>query len=198
MIPAQRDTIFVTDLQKEKNRARAKKWYHDNREKIKARLAKWQRDNPEKVKASRLKRKEKILAGQRKCYYARREYYIAKSVAFLSTPKRRAWANQYHANLRKTNPHFRIYSNAIAALRHIVDGRLTGKLGSKWLSLLGCSPEEFRRHIESLFLPGMTWENHGATRGSWQIDHRRQGSTFDLTDPAQLAVFFHYTNTRPL
>jgi recombination endonuclease VII len=64
------------------NRERAKVWYANNKERAKKRIARWQKDNPEKVKASRLKRKESIRRGQRKCYKARRSYYIARSKAW--------------------------------------------------------------------------------------------------------------------
>jgi hypothetical protein len=47
--------------------------------------------------------------------------------------------------------------------------------------LLGYSYSEFRTHIESLFLDGMNWFNHG----EWHIDHIRPISSFDLdTDPS--------------
>ena len=44
------------------------------------------------------------------------------------------------------------------------------------LELLGCTWEEAKAHIESLFTEGMTWENHG-TYG-WHIDHIRPVSSF--------------------
>lgn len=60
--------------------------------------------------------------------------------------------------------------------------------------LLGCSYEELVAHLTSLFQEGMTWENYG----EWQVDHKRPLSSFDLTDPAQLAQAAHYTNLQPL
>lgn len=62
--------------------------------------------------------------------------------------------------------------------------------------LVGCTLDELRVHIESQFLPGMTWGNRGL-RG-WHIDHIRPCASFDLTDPAQRAQCFHYTNLQPL
>ena len=47
-------------------------------------------------------------------------------------------------------------------------GILSGaKCGRKTFDLLGYSPDEMRSHLESKFLPGMTWENYG----EWHIDH---------------------------
>ena len=42
------------------------------------------------------------------------------------------------------------------------------KKETKTESILGCTWEYAKKHIESRFLPGMTWENHGIL---WDIDH---------------------------
>ncbi|WP_217597848.1 hypothetical protein [Cohnella sp. GbtcB17] len=62
------------------------------------------------------------------------------------------------------------------------------------IELLGCSPEQARKHIENLFKFGMSWENYG----DWHIDHIRPCSSFDLTDPDQQKQCFHFTNLQPL
>lgn len=60
--------------------------------------------------------------------------------------------------------------------------------------LTGCSYEQLRLHLESLFLPNMTWDNYG----EWHIDHIRPCASFDLSDPRQQIECFHYTNLQPL
>jgi hypothetical protein len=62
------------------------------------------------------------------------------------------------------------------------------------MELLGCTRAEFLAHIEAQFQPGMTWEN----RSLWHIDHIRPCAGFDMLDPAQQRVCFHYTNLQPL
>jgi len=64
------------------------------------------------------------------------------------------------------------------------------------LKSLGCSIEHFRSHIESLFQPGMSWDNHGV-RG-WHIDHVAPLCSFDLTNPQEFAAANHYKNLHPL
>lgn len=60
--------------------------------------------------------------------------------------------------------------------------------------LLGCTLKFARQHIESLFLPGMTWKN----RKLWQIDHYIPCNAFDLTDARQQRLCNNWRNLRPL
>ncbi len=62
------------------------------------------------------------------------------------------------------------------------------------VDLIGCSPNDLVSHIQSQFLPGMTWEN----RFLWYIDHIRPCASFDIIDPEQQRQCFHYTNLQPL
>jgi hypothetical protein len=61
---------------------------------------------------------------------------------------------------------------------------------------LGCSIEELKRHLESQFKPGMSWNNYG--RDGWHIDHIIPLSKVDLSDREQLKKVCHYTNLQPL
>ncbi len=71
--------------------------------------------------------------------------------------------------------------------------------GTKHSSLseyLGCSIPELKTHLESKWQPGMSWDNY--TYRGWHIDHIRPLASFDLADPGQFKVAFHYTNLQPL
>jgi hypothetical protein len=100
----------------------------------------------------------------------------------------RAVMLEYHTNLN-----YHIAWNLRAKVRMALHGR--AKTAST-LNLLGCSLDDFIRHLESLFTFGMTWENYGL-RG-WHIDHKRPCASFDLSQPAQQRACFHYTNLQPL
>lgn len=64
------------------------------------------------------------------------------------------------------------------------------------IKLLGCTGSECMDHLETLFWPGMTRENHG--RDGWVIDHIKPIDAFDKTDPNWQYKAFHYTNLQPL
>lgn len=61
---------------------------------------------------------------------------------------------------------------------------------------MGADIETVKKHLESLFQNGMTWDNHGFD--GWHIDHIVPCAAFDLTDPEEQKKCFHYTNLQPL
>jgi hypothetical protein len=99
----------------------------------------------------------------------------------------------YDAKQLRENPQRRLSKN----LRHCLRKALLGQTkGASIVSLLGCTLDQFRAYIESMFAPNMTWNNYGI-RG-WQIDHIRPLVSFDLSEARQVAEAFHYTNIQPL
>jgi hypothetical protein len=119
--------------------------------------------------------------------------YRLKKKEYLSRPEVKRHRNQKHKNLLRTNPQFalasRVRSRISVAMR-----RLGGKNGNKTKDLIGCSFEFLKKHIESQFKEGMSWED----RSSFHIDHIKPLVSFDLTDPEQLKTACHYTNLQPL
>ncbi len=71
------------------------------------------------------------------------------------------------------------------------------KAGRKWEKLAGYTVEELIQHLESLFEPGMTWDNHGS---GWHIDHIKPRSSFEI-DSAECDAFkecWSLSNLQPL
>lgn len=71
------------------------------------------------------------------------------------------------------------------------------------LELLGCSIEFFKEYFKSLFTYGMTWDNHGNGWGDkgmkeWYIDHIYPCASFDLSNPEEQKICFHWSNLQPL
>lgn len=60
--------------------------------------------------------------------------------------------------------------------------------------MIGCMPNDLKKHIESQFSKNMTWENH--SQFGWHIDHRIPlDSAKTLKDVHDLC---HYTNLQPM
>jgi len=69
---------------------------------------------------------------------------------------------------------------------------------------LGCSVDECRKHLESLFAKGMTWDNRGMGSGMWQIDHKIPISLTEIDEHSNIIdndfnrKIWHYSNLQPL
>lgn len=94
---------------------------------------------------------------------------------------------------KRDEPVFKIKRNLRRRIGHVLKGSLKAE---KTFELIGCTAEQFKVHLESLWLPNMTWKNYGPT--GWHIDHIKECHTFDLTDPKQQKICFHFSNQRPL
>ena len=120
------------------------------------------------------------------------EYYRQNRDAVLSRHKKyqRENAQTIFAKMKERkqkDPAFRVTCSLRSRLRRFLKKERT-------FPGVGCTREQLKAHIESLWDEGMTWENYG----KWHIDHIMPCSAFDLLDQRQVAECFHYTNLQPL
>lgn len=122
------------------------------------------------------------------------KWYLQNRDKVLNKAKQWNFANRGRINARKYK---RYHKDPNFKLADILRSRVAKflKNGSAYEDL-GCTLEELRRHLESKFKPGMTWENH--TRDGWHIDHVKPLVSFNLMDRAQFKQAAHYTNLQPL
>lgn len=62
------------------------------------------------------------------------------------------------------------------------------------MNRVGCTVEEFNKHIESQLKVSWTRSNYGTV---WNFDHVRPCAAFDVFDNEQVKLLNHYTNIRP-
>lgn len=110
----------------------------------------------------------------------------------------REYRRKYRASL-PANHKLKIRNRLKVRILHALKGN---RKCTPTMMLLGCSIERFRSHLESLWQPGMSWENYGVYRiggpMTWHIDHIRPCDVFDLTDPEQQKQCFNWSNMQPL
>jgi hypothetical protein len=84
-------------------------------------------------------------------------------------------------------------------LTTIVSETLRGKIKNScyFKIYIGCTPEEFKKHIQSLWEPWMNWDNYGSGIGKWNIDHIVSCNQFDLTIEKQRMECWNFKNLRP-
>lgn len=175
---------------------RRKEYYENNRIKLLEQQEEYRKENKEKIsqinKKYREKNKEKIR--QQKKEYRLNNPDKMKEYREENREKLKQQRNEYQKEKIKNDPIFRLQKNLRSLNRRVL------KYGYKSAStqeLLGCTWEEAIIYIESLFLPGMTWDNWA--RKGWHLDHIKPLAAFtDLTDPAQQRECCHFTNLRPL
>lgn len=68
--------------------------------------------------------------------------------------------------------------------------------GSKFSQYIGCDLETLKKHFESKFKEGMTWDNYGNGPNDWVIDHITPLASAETLE--QIYELCHYTNLQPL
>jgi len=151
----------------------------------------WAVFNKERKKALDFKNKDHINELRRK---RRKTPEGAKLLAIYNktyNKKHKEKITEKYLERRKKDPAFKILTILRSRILDVLRGH---SKSDTTISMLGCTIEELWIHLERKFTKGMTKENHG----EWHVDHIKPCASFDLTDPEQQAVCFHYTNLQPL
>jgi hypothetical protein len=158
----------------------------------------YRESNPEKFKLMRQKHYqtniEKMRERKRKDVKKYKQQKVAYDLVYRSQNKDKiALYKKDWEKLHKDDPIFKIKRNLRRRVHHALRDNYKS---AHTFELIGCTAEEFKTYIENQFEPGMSWENYGPK--TWHIDHIKPCYTFDLSDPDQQKLCFHYTNQRPL
>lgn len=106
------------------------------------------------------------------------------------------YVREWTRTKKKTDPKYRAICAMKCRLVRILGASGKKKCRVSVTEFLGISRNGFVAHIESLMLPGMTWENR--RYGVWHIDHIIPCSAFDHAVLRQVRDCWHFTNLRPL
>jgi hypothetical protein len=207
---ANRDQILAKQKQyvadnKEARLAAGREYWRANREKLLAKSKLYREANKEAISVRRKEKyqQEKEVVKQKQRDYRKRDPQryrenhnrVQKEWRVKNKDRVRAIYNRHMKKKRSSDVLFwlkcAVRERMCCALR-----KQSSAKSDRTIVLVGCTVSQLRRHLESLFLPGMTWANRGIH--GWHIDHIIPVSRFDLSDPAQQAAAFHYTNLQPL
>lgn len=97
----------------------------------------------------------------------------------------------HEKNRREEDPFYRLRQNLRGRAYFAFRNNGYTKDSSTY-NLIGCEYEYLKKHIESQFTEGMSWDNYG----EWHIDHIYPISK--ARDVAHLKQLCHYTNLQPL
>lgn len=187
-------------------------WYQRNKERLGAKRRAYSAADKERIaakqKAYREANKQQLAAKQtayrednidhirsyQKLYCERNK----EKIAAYHKIYRQAWGKNNREKLKRRHverytmdPLYRAIHN-LRSNSYRVFRRIGVNKPAKTEALLGCTWQEAKEHIEKLFLPGMTWANHGA----WHIDHKVPIATAITLDDA--IKLNHISNLQPL
>ena len=172
---------------KERDREKRLIWYHKNREHIKRKASEYRKNNPEKTKKWRKTHHE--------THKEKRNQYCRKM-----RKENPEYFRKWEKNTRETNPLYRLRRNVRSRIISSINRGGFKKNGRTEL-ILGTDYETFKKHLESLWEPWMSWDNYGLYKKDtfnygWDIDHIIPTSSA-ITEE-DVYKLNHYTNLKPL
>lgn len=100
--------------------------------------------------------------------------------------------NEYRKKRRLQDTQFAIMDRLRARVRKMLAANDCTKYYTT-VKLLGCSMEDFKKHLISKFYSDMSWESK-----NFVLDHIIPCSWFDLSNPIHQKNCFNYKNIQPL
>lgn len=175
------------------------------------------RKDPKVIEAQKVARKArkerdpiKYKEMERACWKKDKENNTKRKRKWMLIPGNREIAREQSKKARKPDYYKKAFAHKKARLARDPSYRALqsmrqrlwqllkdfGGKNDRTMNLIGCSKEFLFKHIESQFLPEMSWDNYG--RNGWHIDHIIPCSSFDLSDLEQKKKCFHWSNLQPL
>lgn len=143
----------------------------------------------EKAKEYWARNREAMAAHRATTIDIRREQM--KQYAQRNRIQLRAWARERAKERYAGCPVYRLSAICRGMVQRVSRQR---KPGTRTAELLGYTPSDLREHLQSLFAPGMTWEN----MGEWHIDHIIPLSVLIKRGETDPAVINALSNLQPL
>jgi hypothetical protein len=144
--------------------------------------------------------KQKISESRKIDYYKNKqdplwiEQQRKKLAEYRKTDSYKAYKHrQYLKSKEKFTDQDRIMNIARKRIYRAMNGLIRA---DKMDNLIACTASDLKKHIESQFHNGMSWENRGNT--GWHVDHILPCKTFDLRIEREQRICFHWLNLQPM
>lgn len=141
--------------------------------------------------------KGKLVTKRRYLKYKEKfaEYNKQRVLSGKSAKYERQYRPKYIKARRANDQSFRLILNLRVRFKTFLRLKNLKKINST-MTLIGCSPEELRSHIEKQFKHGMSWDNYGLK--GWHVDHIKPLSLAKSMQEIIDGDYMHYTNFQPL
>ena len=121
--------------------------------------------------------------------------HALKAYRSKTIEERRKDRNKWNKNM---GPRRKAAHSVRTRINMAIRDRMNGETRSWRLKDIGFDVDKYMTHMESLWEPGMTWENYGYGPGKWVRDEIIPMCSFDMTDPSQARKCMKLENLRPL
>jgi hypothetical protein len=161
----------------------AQKWYQKNKENVKKRSNLRYVNNKDNINNKRREKYENDVEHKQQLIEIRKKYYNEHKNLFYTNSKKWVALNKDRRN-EISRKHYGKYK-VLMICRRLVK-RTVKYLGtekeSTTIEILGYSPMDLKKNIESKFIDGMTWDNYG----EWHIDHIKPISSFNKNEEPKI------------
>jgi hypothetical protein len=129
-------------------------------------------------------------------YYKNRESEIDRQVNYQKNNNEvvKQRRNQRHIKKYYSNVSYKLKVNVRNRIKLFIKSSKFDIITNNTFNIVGCTPEELRKHIESQFTEGMSWDNHGMY--GWHIDHKIPLSSAKTKE--EIFELCKYSNLQPL
>ena len=170
-----------------------KKYYQENKEQAKEYNKKYYQENKEQAKEYKKKHyqenKEQAKEYKKKHYQENKEHF--KKYREDNKEYHKKWSREHCKKKYHEDIEFRIILTLRSRLSLAIKNN---KKSAPTKELLGADIKFVRNWIEGQFVEGMNWDNYG----KWHIDHVYPISKFNLMQPYEQKICFHWFNLQPM
>jgi hypothetical protein len=189
----------------------AQDWRDSNKEHVSQYNFEYAANNTDNARAYREENKEIIAARNKKYRQDKKEFLKIAANAWheahpdykneslkkwrAANPEKNKAALKRANDKRAKNPKYKISASMSNGMRGSIKSGT--KANRHWEELVDFTVEQLRTHLEKLFEPGMTWDNHGTV---WEIDHKIPIAVFNFERPEHLdfRLCWSLKNLQPL
>ena len=162
----------------------------------KIRAHRWATDEKFRKRQRKRKNTESYKKVARKKHFENRDKILKQQKNWYYNNGGKEQAKEYQKEYHKLP-----YVKAARLQREIVY-RVLYQIGTKKEKhsheYLNYTAKDLRLHIESLFKPGMNWENNGCGKGKWQLDHKKEVAQFIQEGIEDPNIINALSNLQPL
>jgi hypothetical protein len=192
---------MTNEDKKEKKRLYDIEYRKKNKDKLNEQKKEWVKINKDKVNLSKEKHKDSKKITDKKYAEKNKDKLnkTKKEWAIANKDKVKQAKLKYEKNRLAIDPLYKLKHNITCGIRQSFKRKGFTKK-SRTYQILGCTFEEFKQHIESLWEPWMDWGNYGLYNGEfnygWDIDHIIPSSSA-ITEEDVINLN-HHKNLKPL